>query len=240
MRDGDSSELRQEGGPAGAPSVAYLDEVDAQLALARAHEIRRALRFLWTVIGLLAVVGVVSFDGDWSMLGAVGGAATVFGVVSWRAWRQTGVALPPGYRGLSAEIIGRGRSTVPVRDADHMSPEDLVRIQDELDVLDGRRAITRSVMGRVAPWVGGIGSLAWLAVGVSGAVARQPKAMFMALACSGLFGFSTLWARKLRHETADAAEILENERSTLRRAMEGRSAVEGADDPGALPPPGGL
>jgi uncharacterized membrane protein YedE/YeeE len=179
---------------------------------------RRALRFILIPVVLMAVLAIVSFDGDWTLTALTESMALVVMGMMYLERRRTEQFLPEDYRRLVAEVVARSESGMPASEAGRAALERLVRMQDELDVLEGRGEGTiQGVNPTLGIWAGALGSLLWLLAAVVAFRVHEVRGGMIALVMSSFFGGLAWFTRGERRRREEAVSILEEEVSRARR-----------------------
>jgi hypothetical protein len=229
MRDQGSRTTREPHGGSLAGADDMPDPLDKDLELSREHETRRVLRWALVPILLMALMGVVYFDGDWTYLAQAGMLLLLVGIILYLRPRP---ALPSGYEDLVARILRRGRLGLPPPDSAAAAVARLVGLQDELDAIYRRPASpSKRLAWRLGIWPGVLGAVAWLAAAVVALAVHDVKAALVALVMSLFFASVAGLSSAARGRRRRAVAILEDELAEVRAVL--RAGV-GRDQAGAV------
>lgn len=185
--------------------------------MAGRHATRRALRFILIPVVLMAVLAVVSFDGDWTYLALTGAMVLVVMGLMYLERLRAERLLPPGYRGLVAEVIERRSSSLPAPEAARSAMDRLVRLQDEMDAMEGRGlSEIDGLNSTVAVWAGGLGAVLWLVAGVTAGVVHEIRGALICVVMAAFFGGLAWFTQGERKKHERAKAILQEELSRVR------------------------
>lgn len=185
--------------------------VDVKPTLARRHAAPRALWFISIPVVLMVVLAVVSFDGDWTYIALAGAMVLVVLGMVYVERRRSERLLPPGYRGLLAEIIeGGGGSGAPSGNGARAAVDRLVRLQEEMDAINDRRA--QEIHGldpRLAAWAGTLGAVLWLVAAVAALVVDELRAAVICVLMAAFFAGLAWFTQSERKRRQGTVAMLE-------------------------------
>lgn len=192
--------------------------MDPKLALSSRRTARRALRFILIPVALMAVLAVVTFDGDWTYMGLTAAMILVVMGMMYLDRLRTQRLLPPAYRGLVREVLARDGANLAEPDAARDAMERLARIQEEMDAMQGRDSgEIDGVSPTVAVWAGGLGVVLWLVAAGVALVVGELRGALLCVVMSAFFGGLTWFTVGERRKRRRAMAILEEEMARVRR-----------------------
>lgn len=177
------------------------NQLDGTLAAPRRRATRRALRFILIPVGLMAVLAVATFDGDWTYLLLTGAMVLVVLGMMYLDTLRAHRLLPPGSQGLVAEVLERRGAALPEPAAAHDAMERVVKIQGEMDALEGRDpGEIEGVSPTMAVWAGGLGAVLWVVAAVVALMVGEIRGALICIGTATFFGGLTWFTQGEREK----------------------------------------
>ncbi len=155
----------------------------------RRRATRRALRFTLVPVFLMAVVAIVTFEGDWTYLVLAGAMVLVVLGMMYLDHLRADRPLPPGSQGLVTQFLERRGASLPEPAAAQDAMARVVQIQDEMDALERRDpGEIDGVSPQVAVWAGGLGAALWVVAAVTALLVGELRGALICLVTATFFG----------------------------------------------------
>jgi hypothetical protein len=184
------------------------DPTGMKLVAARQRAARRALWFVLIPVMAMVVFAVVSFDGDWTYLALAGAMVLVVLGMMYLERRRTEHLLPPGYRGLLAEVLEGNGAGLPVSEEARTAMARLTRLQAEMDALAGLTPEIRDINPRLGMWAAALGAALWLIAAAAALFVHQIPGAFVCLVMSAFFGGLAWFTHEERKRREGAVALL--------------------------------